>query len=104
MKRLLTIIFILVFNFSFLNAEVIKDTIIKNELIKDLSEKLFNWTNRRWIISFSKKKGEVTRKISKEQIKQDKIKEFKKTECLQNRSIPNNRRIFRYPKNLKKSF
>ena len=29
---------------------------------------------------FSKKKGEVTRKISKEQIKQDKIKEFKKTE------------------------
>ncbi len=50
------------------------------DFVKDLSEKLFNWTNRRWIISFSKKKGEVTRKISKEQIKQDKIKEFKKTE------------------------
>ena len=50
------------------------------DFVKDLSEKLFNWTNRRWIISFSKKEGEVTRKISKEQIKQDKIKEFKKTE------------------------
>ena len=36
MKRLLTIIFILVFNFSFLNAEVIKDTIIKgNKRISD---------------------------------------------------------------------
>ena len=50
------------------------------DFVKDLSEKLFNWTNSRWIISFSKKKGEVTRKISKEQIKLDKIKEFKKTE------------------------
>ena len=36
MKRLLTIIFVLVFNFSFLNAEVIKDTIIKgNKRISD---------------------------------------------------------------------
>ncbi len=50
------------------------------DFVKELSEKLFNWTNSRWIISFSKKKGEVTRKISKDQIKQDKINEFKKTE------------------------
>ena len=28
--------------------------------MKDLSTKLFEWTNKRWIISFSKKKGEVT--------------------------------------------
>ena len=36
MKILLTIIFTLVFNFSFLNAEVIKDTIIKgNKRISD---------------------------------------------------------------------
>ena len=47
--------------------------------VKDLSEKLFDWTNNRWIISFSKQKGEKSvkdeKKISQEKI----IDKFKKS-------------------------
>ena len=33
----------------------------ENEL-KDLSNKLFDWTGKRWIISLSKKKGAISKK------------------------------------------
>tara|TARA_B100001971_G_C18221988_1_gene557805 strand:+ start:127 stop:1809 length:1683 start_codon:yes stop_codon:yes gene_type:complete len=50
------------------------------DFIKNLSHKLFEWTNYRWIITLSKLKGERT----KNQVKLDKNKEFlediKKTE------------------------
>tara|TARA_Y100000741_G_scaffold362661_1_gene348857 strand:+ start:238 stop:1896 length:1659 start_codon:yes stop_codon:yes gene_type:complete len=35
------------------------DNLDKN-FVKDLSLKLFEWTNKRWIISFSKEKGEIS--------------------------------------------
>ena len=41
------------------------DNLDKN-FVKDLSSKLFEWTNERWIITFSKKKGEVSIKEKKE--------------------------------------
>ena len=33
---------------------------LDKDFIKDLSTKLFEWTNQRWIISFSKNKGEIS--------------------------------------------
>ena len=47
------------------------DNLDKN-FVKDLSAKLLEWTNIRWIISFSKDKGEITSK-EKERNKQIKI-------------------------------
>ena len=51
------------------------DKLSKN-FVKDLSEKLFNWTNERWIISFSKEKGEVSKKYQKNDIREKKIQKF----------------------------
>ena len=50
------------------------DNLDKN-FVKDLSLKLFEWTNERWIITFSKTKGEMSIK-NKE--KNNKIEEIKK--------------------------
>ena len=41
---------------------------LDKDFVKDLSAKLFEWTNKRWIITFSKKKGEISLK-EKEKIK-----------------------------------
>ena len=45
------------------------DNLNKN-FVKDLSSKLFEWTNQRWIITFSKKKGEVSIKQKRENEKE----------------------------------
>ena len=52
------------------------DNLDKN-FVKDLSTKLFEWTNNRWIISFSKVKGELSIK-DKEKNKQKEIIEKSK--------------------------
>ena len=44
--------------------------------IKNLSTKLFEWTNERWIISLSKEKGQPTQK---EKEKKEKLELFEKT-------------------------
>ncbi len=51
------------------------DNLDKN-FVKDLSLKLYEWTGQRWIITFSKVKGEISIK-EKEQNKKDKL--FQKT-------------------------
>jgi len=35
---------------------------LNKNFVKELSKKLFEWTKKRWIISFSKKAGEITKK------------------------------------------
>ena len=66
---------------SFLNnrIEISFNEKLSNDFVKNLSEKLFDWTNNRWIISFSKQKGEKSvkdeKKISQEKI----IDKFKKS-------------------------
>ena len=53
---------------------------LDKDFIKELSNKLFEWTNIRWIITLSKKTGEISLK-EKDQIKQKKIfDEVKKSE------------------------
>ena len=53
---------------------------LSKNFVKNLSEKLFHWTNTRWIISFSKKNGEITKKQEKKFNKASTIEEFKKTD------------------------
>ena len=50
---------------------------LDKDFVKDLSTKLFEWTNNRWIISFSKIKGELSIK-DKEKNKQKEIIEKSK--------------------------
>jgi len=50
------------------------DNLDKN-FVKDLSSRLLDWTGQRWIISFSKEKGELT---IKEKEKDQKIKLIEK--------------------------
>ncbi len=55
------------------------DNLNKN-FVKDLSTKLLDWTNKRWIISFSKKKGEISIKDQKKNRQKKIIDSAKKTE------------------------
>ena len=46
---------------------------LDKDFIKELSNKLYEWTNKRWIISLSKKKGLITKK---QEEKINKVKDF----------------------------
>ena len=54
------------------------DDLDKN-FVKDLSTKLLEWTNKRWIISFSKNKGEISIKEKETNKKKELITNAKKT-------------------------
>ena len=51
---------------------------LDQNFVKDLSEKLFNWTKKRWIITFSKKKGMITKKQNTKEKKENLILSIKK--------------------------
>ncbi|MBD1173897.1 DNA polymerase III subunit gamma/tau [Pelagibacterales bacterium SAG-MED01] len=55
------------------------DKLDKN-FVKDLSTKLFEWTDQRWIITFSKLKGEISIKEKESNKKIELIEKAKKTE------------------------
>jgi DNA polymerase III subunit gamma/tau len=55
------------------------DNLDKN-FVKDLSSKLFEWTNERWIISFSKSKGEMSVKEKQKNKTNKLINEVKSSE------------------------
>ena len=52
---------------------------LNKKFVKDLSEKLFEWTGNRWIISFSTKKGAITKKDQLKNSSEVDMTEFKKT-------------------------
>ena len=58
------------------------DSLEKN-FVKDLSSKLFEWTGNRWIITFSKSKGELSVNDKKKIIKEKLIYDAKNTETFQ---------------------
>ena len=64
---------------SFLNnrIEIAFNEKLSKDIVKELSEKLFEWTDIRWIISFSKQKGEISRKDEQKKFKKKVINEFK---------------------------
>ena len=55
------------------------DNLDKN-FVKDLSLKLFEWTDQRWIITFSKSKGEISIKEKEENKKNELINKAKYSE------------------------
>ena len=55
------------------------DNLDKN-FVKDLSLKLFEWTHQRWIITFSKTKGEISIKEKEENKKNELINKAKYSE------------------------
>ena len=57
---------------------------LDKNFVKDLSSKLFEWTNERWIITFSQLKGEISIKNKKGNIKKLLIDKAKKTEVYMN--------------------
>ena len=52
---------------------------IEKNFIKDITKRLFAWTNERWIISLSKEKGNLSIKDNKIKIINKEINEFKAT-------------------------
>ena len=64
---------------SFLNnrIEIAFNEKLSKDFVKELSEKLFEWTDIRWIISFSKQKGEISKKDEQKNSKKKEINEFK---------------------------
>ena len=52
-------------SFSNMNIEISFNDKLNKNFVKDLSEKLYDWTKNRWLISFSKEKGEMSEKEKK---------------------------------------
>ena len=57
---------------------------LDKNFVKDLSSKLFEWTNERWIITFSQLKGEISIKSKKNNIKKLLIDKAKESEIYLN--------------------
>ncbi len=53
---------------------------LDKDFVKDLSSKLFEWTSERWIITFSKLKGQMSLKDKEKNIKKQIIDEMKNSE------------------------
>ena len=53
---------------------------LDKDFVKDLSSKLLEWTNKRWIISFSKKQGEVSIKDKEKNKQKELIEDAKKSD------------------------
>ena len=53
---------------------------LDKEFVKDLSAKLFEWTSERWIITFSKSKGEMSIKEKQKNKREELINEVKNLE------------------------
>ena len=53
---------------------------LDKNFVKELSSKLFEWTNERWLISFSQLKGEISLKDKEKFIKKTLIDDAKNTE------------------------
>ena len=53
---------------------------LDKDFVKDLSSKLFEWTDERWIITFSKLKGQMSLKDKEKNVKKQLIDEMKNSE------------------------
>ena len=53
---------------------------LDKNFVKDLTHKLFEWTGQRWIIAFSKIKGEISIKEKKQNEKKELIERIKESD------------------------
>ena len=67
-------------SFSENRIEISFNEKLSKNFVKDLSEKLFDWTNNRWIISFSKEQGEKSEKEKQQNYTKHKINKIKNSE------------------------
>ena len=63
-------------SFSNMSIEISFNDKFNKSFVKDLSEKLYDWTKNRWLISFTKAKGALSEKEKKNVQKKKKIKEY----------------------------
>ena len=70
-------------NFENQRIEISFNDKLDKNFLKDLSLKLFEWTNARWIITLSKSKGEMTYKDKEKNKKLKLFEETKKTKTYQ---------------------
>ena len=68
-------------NFENQRVEISFNENLDKDFVKDLSLKLFEWTNERWIITFSKKNGQPSKKQRNEINKKQLLLEAKKSEA-----------------------
>ncbi len=71
-------------SFSNMNIEISFNDKLNKSFVKDLSEKLYDWTKNRWLISFSKEKGKMSAKEKKNIQKKEKITEYKSSDEYKN--------------------
>jgi len=62
------------------NIEIEFSQNLDKNFIKNLSDKLYFWTSKRWMISLSKEKGEPTYQETKSSLKKKEFYDTKKTE------------------------
>ena len=74
--------------FSESRIEIAFNENLDKNFIKELSNKLYEWTNKRWIISLSKKEGEISKK-EQENIDKKKIFEDAKKSKIYKKVIEN---------------
>ena len=67
-------------NFENQRVEISFNENLDKDFVKDLSVKLFEWTNERWIITFSKKSGQPSKKQRNEINKKKMLLEAKNSE------------------------
>ena len=63
-------------SFSNMKIEISFNDKLDKSFVKDLSEKLYDWTKNRWLISFSKEKGTISTKEEKHILKKKYITEY----------------------------
>ena len=63
-------------SFSNMNIEISFNDKLNKNFVKDLSEKLYDWTKNRWLISFSNEKGAISEKEKKKDLKKKNINEY----------------------------
>jgi len=64
-------------SFSKYKIEISFNPKLNKDFVKNLSDKLFEWTNKRWIILFSNQKGEISKKDKKIIMKDKIMSEYK---------------------------
>ena len=71
-------------SFEYQRIEISFNEDLDKDFIKDLSSKLYEWTNNRWIISLSKTKGQPSKKETEINLKKELVKNVKNSSIYKN--------------------
>ena len=71
-------------SFEYQRIEISFNEDLDKDFIKDLSSKLYEWTNNRWIISLSKTKGQPSKKETEINLKKELVENVKNSSIYKN--------------------